>query len=136
MANDPYNIVLTGWIGTPITWSVTVTAPSVDDPSLPGAPIDVSGFVAMFTLKTAYTDPDSAALYINDQTLPSGSTTGVISGEIPDSITETLEPSSYLFDLRIISTTSSEPQMLMAGKVQIRKTVGRRLTPNFTWTPS
>lgn len=178
--NNPFNVILPGWVGSAVPWSLIVSNP-VDLTTLaawgsgitytaiapasvvlyqgaawqavapvlgeaPGVvpghwvvvtstPIDVSGWVRMFTVKRFYTDPDSAAVYINDITMPGGSINGVLAGELPDEITQTLSPASYPFDVRVITLTSSEPQMMMAGQIVIANTVGTRIVPNFTWTP-
>ena len=126
--NDPFNQTLVGWQGSAVPWSLTVQNPDA-------SPIDVSGWTVMYTVKAKYSDPDSAAVFLHDFTMPSGSTTGVIGDEVPDTITQNLSPGTYLFDIRIISLTSPEPQVIMAGQVVINKTVGTRLVPNFTWTP-
>ena len=102
---------------------------------LPGTPIDVSGWTVMHTVKANYTDPDSAAVYISDKVMPGGSTNGVISGELPASITDGLTPFSYPFDTRVIVPPNPEPQMLFQGKYQLFKSVGNRLVPNLAWAP-
>jgi hypothetical protein len=126
--NDPFSQTLVGWQGSAIPWSLTVQNPDT-------TPIDVSGWVVMFTVKSKYSDPDSAAIFLHDFTMPAESTTGVIGDEVPDTITQNLGPGSLPFDIRVVTLTSSEPQMLMAGQIIINKTVGTRLVPNFAWTP-
>jgi hypothetical protein len=134
-SSNPLAYNLTGWQGARVPWGFVVADPSTEDPTLPGTPIDVSGWVIMFTVKRFYTDPDSAAVYYKDFTMPAGSTSGLISGEMPDIASALLSPGCYPYDVRAIVPPDTEPQMLMAGQIVIGNTAGTRTVPNFTpWT--
>jgi len=181
---SPFNVILPGWVGSAVPWSLIVSNPidlttlAAWDPAVtytgtspasivlyqsaawqavapvlaeaPGTvaghwipvtstPIDVSGWTVMFTVKNSYLDPDSSAIYIHDFLMPSGSANGVIGDELPDLYTQLIKGgSTLLFDVRVVTLTSPEPQMMMAGTIPIANTVGRRIVPNFTtpvWTP-
>jgi hypothetical protein len=131
---NPFAVQLNGWVGTPVPWSVIVSNPNIDDPTLPGTPIVIDGWVSMFTVKRFYSDPESAALYIKDVTWPTASMpVGQLSGELPDEITTNLAPGTYYFDVRVIMTSGGEPQMLLAGTINLGASCGTRIAPNFTW---
>ena len=50
-----------------------------------------------------------------------------------------MSDSQLPFDVRVITLTSPEPQMMMAGTIAINRTVGTRIVPNtgsnIIWTP-
>jgi hypothetical protein len=127
-SSDPFNQVLSGFQGSAIPWGFTVQDSE-------GAPMDVSGWVVMYTVKKNYTDTDDNSVYLKDVTMPDGSIDGKLGGETPDNITQKMPVGAYPFDVRVITLTSPEPQMLYAGKQVILKTVGTRIVPNFTWSP-
>jgi hypothetical protein len=135
-SSNPLAYNLIGWQGARVPWAFTVANPSDSDPTEPGTPIDVSGWVIMFTVKRFYSDPDSAAVYYRDFTMPAGSVNGLISGEMVDEASELLTPGNYPYDVRAIVPPDTEPQMLMAGQIVIGNTAGTRTVPNFVaWTP-
>lgn len=134
--NNPLAYNLIGWQGSAVSWAFTVAEPSLSDPTQPGAVIDVSGWVIMFTVKRFYSDPDSAAVYYRDFTMAEGSIDGIISGELPDTASILLSPFNYPYDVRAIIPPDTEPQMLLAGQIIIGNTVGTRSTPNLIpWAP-
>jgi hypothetical protein len=124
MANDdPFNQILSGWQGDPLPWQVTALQ------SDGVTPMDVSLWIVMFTVKANYTDTDDQAIYRYDVQMPAASTAGVLSGELPDTVTQTMAPASYKFDVRVIIPPSSKPQRIYAGQIAIGKSVGTRITP-------
>lgn len=132
MVTDPFHLTLTGWRGSPVVWSVIVSNPNEETPTLPGTPIDVSGWVTMFTVKRSYDDTDAQAVYKRDKLWPTGSTDGALNGELPAAITDDLFPSSYPFDVRVIKVTGGEPEMLLTGTIEIQQTVGTRQVPDLS----
>ena len=56
-------------------------------------------------------------------------TSGILSGELPDTVTQTMPVASYPFDLRVILPSTSKPQRIIAGKIGIGKSVGTRIVP-------
>ena len=127
---DPFNIVLTGWQGVPVPYAITVwtTAPAADGSG--GVARDISNWIFMYTLKRSYSETDDQAVYKKDWQVAPGATNGQQAFEVPDSITQNMQPNTYVWDLKtILPGTSSEPQMLLAGTLGMRKTVGQRITP-------
>jgi hypothetical protein len=127
---DPFNIVLTGWQGVPVPYAITVwtTAPAADGSG--GVARDISNWIFMYTLKRSYSDTDDQAVYKKDWQVAPGTINGKQNFEVPDSITQNMQPNTYVWDLKtILPGTSGEPQMLLAGTLGMRKTVGQRITP-------
>jgi hypothetical protein len=119
---DPFNVFLQGWQGDPLPWQIT--ALNSDQ-----SPRDVSLWIVMFTVKKNYTDTDDQAVYRLDVQMPAASTTGILSGELPDTVTQTMPVASFPFDVRVILPSTSKPQRIIAGKIGIGKSVGTRIVP-------
>ncbi len=120
---DPFNQVIQGWQGDPVPWQITALQ------SDGVTPRDVSLWVVMFTVKKNYTDSDDQAVYRYDVKLPASTTNGILSGVLPNTVTDTMQPASYPFDVRVVIPPSTAPQRIYAGKIAIGKGVGLRLTP-------
>ena len=134
---DPFNLVRTAYQGQPIryagvVWQVPpVYAPDGVTVLTPGVPMDLSGWVLMFTMKRFVTDPDSAAVFLLDWKIVTG-TDGAFAWEVPDTVTAGLEPRGFPWDTRAIRAAGLDPEPFLAGTNVIKASVTRRLTPNLT----
>ena len=129
---DPYNISLSGWLGVPVPFNITVYSVPPNPDGSGGTVEDISGWVFMFTLKEIPDDPDSTAKYMHDFTIgpsPAGAS-GNTTFEVPDTVMSTLKQlTTYYWHEKVIPLGDTEPLMLMAGTIGVRRTITLRLAP-------
>ncbi len=129
---DPYNIVLSGWLGVPVPFNLKVYSVPPNPDGSGGTVADISGWTFLFTLKDIPDQPDSAARYLHDFVIgpsPAG-VSGVTSWEVPDTIMSALtQLATYYWDTKVILPAATEPQMLMSGTIGVRRTITLRTAP-------
>jgi hypothetical protein len=129
---NPFAIQKTGFVGCPVYWSGTVwtVAPTFNpDGSVltAGTPRDISGWRFRLTVKSSYSDPDSAAIYLLNWTIGVG-TTGAWAAKMPATTTVNIKGGSVLsWDIKTIILGATEPMEFAAGTVAFQLTAGTGL---------